>query len=901
MNESVEKKQKRKPDVSNYVNDVINMAETIEGMTNTGTLFEIDEHNKQAFSDLPDIYYLDKEKSYSLTRPFGIINLKPHQNTSLYYMRELEKQYYITMTSHSSKKIKTDDTIEEEEEEEDKKEFTTSIHYTNCGFLCDKVGAGKSFVVLALIKENKNIEPSRIITMQTYCMGSRKVIFSKPAKKLNTNILLVPHGLISQWEDCCIKTNIKYYTISKAQDVYSLGETCIYAKKKKIVNDTPQSIINDVDITTIENTDTKKKVTISRKKKSDKEVQKDIAQNETENIELNIGLDCDKQKMTELKDQITKMETEINTKEKKLNSLYDIIRAYYEKYKESIISTQSTYYSYLNIDVYFRNENIKYCYNYFKIIKDIDVEDLKNIEEVISKIKKLEPEIEKNNSIYNKYSRELKDINKSITGKIGDSHYPDINENYNSVKYQSFLKYLGHINKKFVEQQDLIIVSENFYNLFSLFINRDEYTVNRVIVDECNSLKGTRLIKINSVFTWLISSSVHSLIIKSGKTKREYFQNINSTGFIVDILKDIYEDKKENMKLFLLNDPEYIEQSILLPDTINIILACKDNNTIKVLNGLVSYDIMKMLNAGDINGIASKLDCQAGTETDIIKLITQKYEDDLKMKEYSLHVAINKPNYDPNQETEGTKNIRIAIKELQEKIANIKSRVQDKEECTICYDDNFTNPCITSCCSQKYCFPCITLALNSNGLCPNCNQSQTPKDIMIIGSISKEDKVQEPKEDINKLLTDSKKTINERIEIIKKEADQNSKYDNMSRILNIISTEEKKKILIVTEYERAINPKMMSILDEHHLKHGKLKGSTETIKKVIDNYKNGDINVLMVNTKYFGSGTNLENTTDIIIIHKMESDLEMQVIGRAQRFGRLGQLRIWKLYYQNEM
>ena len=46
---------------------------------------------------------------------------------------------------------------------------------------------------------------------------------------------------------------------------------------------------------------------------------------------------------------------------------------------------------------------------------------------------------------------------------------------------------------------------------------------------------------------------------------------------------------------------------------------------------------------------------------------------------------------------------------------------------------------------------------------------------------------------------------------------------------------------------------------------------------------------------------NLENTTDIIILHKMNKDIEMQAIGRAQRYGREGNLRVWKLYYQNEV
>ena len=61
-----------------------------------------------------------------------------------------------------------------------------------------------------------------------------------------------------------------------------------------------------------------------------------------------------------------------------------------------------------------------------------------------------------------------------------------------------------------------------------------------------------------------------------------------------------------------------------------------------------------------------------------------------------------------------------------------------------------------------------------------------------------------------------------------------------------------------------------------------------------------NLDALLINSLYFGSGLNLENTTDLIIIHKMKADIEMQVIGRAQRYGRVGNLRVWKLYYENE-
>ena len=43
-----------------------------------------------------------------------------------------------------------------------------------------------------------------------------------------------------------------------------------------------------------------------------------------------------------------------------------------------------------------------------------------------------------------------------------------------------------------------------------------------------------------------------------------------------------------------------------------------------------------------------------------------------------------------------------------------------------------------------------------------------------------------------------------------------------------------------------------------------------------------------------------ENTTDVVFIHKMNSDMEKQIIGRAQRPGRKGVLEIHRLKHPNE-
>ena len=57
----------------------------------------------------------------------------------------------------------------------------------------------------------------------------------------------------------------------------------------------------------------------------------------------------------------------------------------------------------------------------------------------------------------------------------------------------------------------------------------------------------------------------------------------------------------------------------------------------------------------------------------------------------------------------------------------------------------------------------------------------------------------------------------------------------------------------------------------------------------------------MLNTNHYGTGLNLENTTDLIFYHKMSCDMEKQVIGRAQRVGRTSDLNIHYLFQDNEI
>lgn len=129
----------------------------------------------------------------------------------------------------------------------------------------------------------------------------------------------------------------------------------------------------------------------------------------------------------------------------------------------------------------------------------------------------------------------------------------------------------------------------------------------------------------------------------------------------------------------------------------------------------------------------------------------------------------------------------------------------------------------------------------------------------------------------------------------------NDKLDKVGN-LKILLTNRKpgSKFLIFSNYDNSFNDIHLT-LAALNIKYAFLKGNGNVIKCMIDKYKSGDVDVLLVNTRHYGSGLNLENTTDIVMCHKFDSEIEKQVIGRAQRLGRTVPLNIWYFLYDNEI
>ena len=119
----------------------------------------------------------------------------------------------------------------------------------------------------------------------------------------------------------------------------------------------------------------------------------------------------------------------------------------------------------------------------------------------------------------------------------------------------------------------------------------------------------------------------------------------------------------------------------------------------------------------------------------------------------------------------------------------------------------------------------------------------------------------------------------------------NFNVTKIHQTMSIISDAVNKKILIFSNFNESFAT-IKKCLEEKHILYLELRGTKEKRDNTIDMYKTGNVNVLLLNTIHSGAGLNLQETTDIIIYHRLHDYQKTQVLGRANRIGRKMNLNV---------
>ena len=455
-----------------------------------------------------------------------------------------------------------------------------------------------------------------------------------------------------------------------------------------------------------------------------------------------------------------------------------------------------------------------------------------------------------------------------------------------------------------IDNYNIILVTGTFYKYVRGIFYLNNWRARRVFYDEIDSTNTPCAHYLSTRFIWFVTASYKNILFPIQKVYYDR-RNINNSYMLshgisnnmfakklfIDMIKVMGQLELQAMdKIVLKNTDDFIDKSFNIPDLIQHVIGCKAPVEIDILSGLVSENIIKCLNAGDIQTAIGFI--QSGnldTEANIINRALEELQ--TKHKNISIREnAVRQYIYTSDEQ----KNVAIdrVVEERNDcdkKIELMKTRINENKLCIICYN-NAINKCISKCCKNTYCLECISNWLSIGTTCPLCkttvnirNDFYIVDESNLLGSIEM-DKMKKKDYYALKLPGNDEYTKSK------------NKFENLKRI--IYNRNKNKKFLIFSDFEQSFG-KMIPYLDACGLKYATIKGNSvnETIRK----YRSDELDALLVNSRNYGSGLNLENTTDVILFHKFENQLEKQIIGRAQRPGRTSTLNVWYLLNENEM
>ena len=432
-----------------------------------------------------------------------------------------------------------------------------------------------------------------------------------------------------------------------------------------------------------------------------------------------------------------------------------------------------------------------------------------------------------------------------------------------AIKDNSFIKnnlpkYDGYNKKEiyeYFEKYDIILIKNT---TFKLLYNSYKVIDNwkRIMIDEAHDIIHQIPDNLNYYYLWLISGTYIDIL------KR----NSNNYSFG---LKRLMNDTTLNL-IVVKNNIDFIKSSFNLPEPIEKFYLCKLPVNYLIAKKFLNNSVMEKINANDFAGAIKELGGKNETEDNIIELVSKGLKRELYNLEMEKTYITNQDILDDDKELK-LKNINIKITNQQNKINDLTERMKslNTNNCIICMD-TVKNPVLLDC-THLYCGSCIFTWVKDNKNCPYCRTPILSYDKLIA------------------IVNDNKKPIEHKETILTKE----------ETFINIVKNKPDGKFIVFSKNDLGFEL-IKTKMNDNNIKYDFLKGNTSHMLNVLDKFKTGKINIILLNTQYAGSGIDINYATDVIIFHSMGVD-KQQAIGRAQRVGRKTELYIHNLTYEHEI
>jgi hypothetical protein len=420
----------------------------------------------------------------------------------------------------------------------------------------------------------------------------------------------------------------------------------------------------------------------------------------------------------------------------------------------------------------------------------------------------------------------------------------------------------------------------------------------RLFVDEADSIAcSLREEEVQARFYWFITGSWLNMLLPTGLRARSVEHlppavrgllgdgdvlgcTTSRLGLVVQKLAD--RRLPEFTRMILRNAEDWTNKSLLRPAIVHETLVCRAPANIGVLKDFISPEAMEALHAGDTAGALVALGLKAATAETLADRVTAALRGELIAAEKLLAFKRDMEYSSAAAKEEGVKKAEGRVERLRGQLADLEARIAGAatELCPICYDTPKTTT-LTPCCRQAFCLACVCECIAKKPACPLCRAGiGSPKELLVIGDAGEE----------------AGTGAGAGAEI---GAGPPEKGAALLRLLTEGAENPDSRFLVFSAHEASFKG-LRELLMARGIRCELLMGTAARVERLRRQFRAGEVRVLCMNARHVGAGINLEAATHVVLYHRMNVEMERQVIGRAVRFERAAELRVVHLVHDAE-
>ena len=413
----------------------------------------------------------------------------------------------------------------------------------------------------------------------------------------------------------------------------------------------------------------------------------------------------------------------------------------------------------------------------------------------------------------------------------------------------------------------------------------------RLFIDEADSVVcSLRPGEVTARFMWFITGSWLNMLFPNGIYSHTIQAlpdeirkligdgSINGVNSRANVVAQSISDSRDGRfaALVLRNASEWIDTSLLRPTITHESVLCKAPANLGILKDFISASAMEALHAGDTAGALAALGLKAASKETLADRVTESLRGDLVQAEKILAFKRDIEYSTVAAKVTAIEKAEAKVKRLREQLDSLVARVASAtaELCPICYDTPRTTT-LTPCCRQAFCLSCLCECIATKPACPLCRQAiQSPKQLLVLGE-----------------HTEEEETVSITV------AGPPTKGAALLKLLSESTADQ--RYLVFSAHEASFKG-LRELLSARGVRCEVLQGTAARVERLRKQFRDGTVRVLCMNARHVGAGINLEAATHVVLYHRMNVELERQVIGRAVRFERAASLSVVHLVHEEE-